>query len=70
MGLGKRALYLTLHCRYKNDSYMKMGRDESHFYVLSCEGQRSQEGVRKLAQLSNRKDNRNGFEPTSTFLSA
>ena len=31
---GKREIiYLSLHCHHQNDSYIKMGSDESHFYV-------------------------------------
>ena len=26
-------IYLSLHCRHQNDSYIKMGSDESHFNV-------------------------------------
>ena len=25
--------YLSLHCHHQNDSYIKMGGDESHFNV-------------------------------------
>ena len=32
--LGKRAIiYLSLHCHHQNDSFIKMGSDESHFIV-------------------------------------
>ena len=26
-------IYLSLHCHHQNDSCIKMGSDESHFYV-------------------------------------
>ena len=26
-------IYLSLHCHHQNDSYIKMGSDESHFNV-------------------------------------
>ena len=33
-GGGKREnVYLSLHCHHQNDSCIKMGSDESHFYV-------------------------------------
>ena len=39
--LGKREIiYLSLHCHHKNDSCIKMGSDESHFYVsVGSDGQ-------------------------------
>ena len=27
-------MYLSLHCHHRNDSYIKVGSDESHFNVL------------------------------------
>ena len=34
MEVGEREIiYLSLHCHHQNDSCIKMGRDESHFYV-------------------------------------
>ena len=37
----KEIIYLSLHCHHQNDSYIKVGSDESHFNVsLICEGQR------------------------------
>ena len=30
---GKKIIYLSLHCHHQNDSYIKMGSDESHFNV-------------------------------------
>ena len=31
---GKREIiYLSVHCHHRNDSCIKMGSDESHFYV-------------------------------------
>ena len=37
---GRWRLYLTPHCHHQNDSYIKMGSDESHFNVsFNCEGQ-------------------------------
>ena len=27
----KEIIYLSLHCHHQNDSYIKVGRDESHF---------------------------------------
>ena len=33
-GGGKREfIYLSLHCHHQNDSYIKVGSDQSHFYV-------------------------------------
>ena len=31
--LSPQIIYLSLHCHYQNDSYIKMGSDESHFSV-------------------------------------
>ena len=34
MEIGEReSIYLSLHCHHQNDSYIKMGSDESHFNV-------------------------------------
>ena len=30
---GRDIIYLSLHCNHQNDSCIKMGSDESHFYV-------------------------------------
>ena len=40
-GGGKREIiYLSLHCHHQNDSYIKMGSDESHFNVsVGSDGQ-------------------------------
>ena len=40
--LGKtEIIYLSLHCHHQNDSYIKMGSDESHFNVsVGSDGQR------------------------------
>ena len=33
-GGGEREIiYISLHCRHQNDSYIKMGTDETHFNV-------------------------------------
>ena len=34
MEVGKKIIYLSLHCHHQNDSRIKMGSDESHFHVL------------------------------------
>ena len=35
---GKREIiYLSLHCQHQNDTYTKMGSDESHFNVSLTE---------------------------------
>ena len=41
MELGEREIiYLSLHCHHQNDSYIKMGSDESHFNVsVGSDGQ-------------------------------
>ena len=41
MEVGEREIiYLSLHCHHQNDSYIKMGSDESHFNVsVGNEGQ-------------------------------
>ena len=39
-GGGGRFIYLSLHCHHQNDSYIKMGSDESHFNVsVGSDGQ-------------------------------
>ena len=30
---GGEIIYLSLHCQHQNDSYIRMGSDESHFKV-------------------------------------
>ena len=36
----REIIYLPLHCHYQNDSYIKMGSDESHFNVsVGSDGQ-------------------------------
>ena len=39
--LGKREIiYISLHCHHQDDSYIKMGSDESHFNVsVGSDGQ-------------------------------
>ena len=41
MVVGKREIiYLSLHCHHRNDSYIRMGSDESHFNVsIKSDGQ-------------------------------
>ena len=39
-GRGREITYLSLHCHHQNDSYIKMGSDESHFNVsVESDGQ-------------------------------
>ena len=36
----REIIYLSLHCHHQNDSYIKMGTDESHFNVsVGSDGQ-------------------------------
>ena len=36
----REIIYLSLHCHHQNDSCIKMGSDESHFYVsVGSDGQ-------------------------------
>ena len=40
MEVGEREIIdLSLHCRHQNDSYIKVGSDESHFrhFIINCE---------------------------------
>ena len=39
-------IYQLLHCHHRNDSYIKMGSDESHFNVSV--GSDGQDNVHKL----------------------
>ena len=41
MEVGERdIIYISLHCHHQNDSYIKMGSDESHFNVsVGSDGQ-------------------------------
>ena len=62
---GGEIIYLSLHCHHQNDSFIKMGRDESHFNVLLI--------VRDKVtrpQLLKRKKSRSGIEPRSLCLPA
>ena len=39
-GWRKEIIYLSLHCHYQNDSWIKVGSDESHFNVsVGSDGQ-------------------------------
>ena len=38
-------IYLSLHCHHQNDSYIKMGSDESHFNVSVGSNGQSQRTV-------------------------
>ena len=39
-GGGVEIIYLSLHCHHQNDSCIKMGSGESHFFMFhNCEGQ-------------------------------
>ena len=57
---GKREIiYLSLHCHHQNESYIKMGSDESHFNVSLI----VRDKVTRQCPLLKRKESRNGFEP-------
>ena len=46
MEVGEREIiYLPLHCHHQNDSYIKMGSDESHFNVSVGSNGQSQRTV-------------------------
>ena len=71
-GWGEREMiYLSLHCHHQNDSCIKIGSDESHFFVfINCEGQ-SHKTVSTDHNFSlKRKESRSGFEPRSLCLPA
>ena len=38
-------IYLSLHCHHQNDSYVKMGSDESHFNVSAGSDRQSHKTV-------------------------
>ena len=67
---GKRdVIYLSLHCHHQNDSFIKMGSDESYFNVLLTVREQSQDSVHRPQPLK-RKEGRSGFEPRSLCLLA
>ena len=41
----REIIYLSLHCHHQNDSYIKMGSDESHFNVSVGSNGQSQRTV-------------------------
>ena len=55
-----------------NDSCIKMDSDGSHFNVINCEGQKSQDCVHTHTQQQKikRKENRSGIEPRPFCLPA
>ena len=60
----REIIYLSLHCHYQNDSCIKMGSDESPFYVSLTVREKSQDSVPRQ-QFLKRKESRSGFEPRS-----
>ena len=53
---GKREIiYLSLRCHHENDSCIRMDSDGSHFNVINCEGQKSQDCVHKQKQTTTKK---------------
>ena len=70
MEVGKREIiYLSLHCHHQNDSYIKMGSDESYFNVSLIVRDKV---TRQCPQTTcfKRKESRSGFEPRSLCLPA
>ena len=68
-GGGKREIiYLSLHCHHQNDSFVKMGSDESQFNVsLTVRDKVARQRVHR-PQFLKRKESRSGFEPRSLCL--
>ena len=64
---GKREIiYLSLHCHHQNDCCIKMGSDESHFYVsVGSDGQSHKSTNHNLFE---EKESRSGIEPKSFYF--
>ena len=68
--LGEREIiYLSLHCHHQNDSYIKMGCDESHFNVSLIVRDKVRDSVHR-PHLLKEKDSRSRFEAKSLRLPA
>ena len=62
-------IYLSLHCHHQNDSYIKMGSDESQFNVSLIVRTKSRDSVHRPPLLK-RKESRSGIEPRCFRLPA
>ena len=68
---GDYNLYLSLHCHHQNDSRIKMGSDESHFYVpLIVRDKVTRQCPPQTTTFVKREESRSGIEPRSFCLPA
>ena len=67
-GGGGEIIYLSLHCHHQNDSFIKIGSDESHVNVsLTVSGIKSQQD---RVQVWQREESRSEIEPRCFCLPA
>ena len=59
------SIYLSLHCHHQNDSFIRMGSDESHFNVSVDKVTRQ---CPQTTTFLKRKESRSGIEPRSFRL--
>ena len=66
---GKREIiYLSLHCHHQNDSYIKMGSDESQFNVSLIVREIPTRRCPQTTTFSKKKENRSRIEPNWACL--
>ena len=65
---GGGLLYLSLHCHHQNDSFIKVGSDESHFNVSLTVRDKVARQRPQTTNFRKRKESRSGFEPRSLCL--
>ena len=64
----REIIYISLHCHHQNDSFIKMGSNESHFNVsLIVRDKVTRQCPHTLVK---RKESRSRFEPRSLCLPA
>ena len=64
MEVGKREIiYLSLHCHHQNDSYIKMGSDESRFNVSLIVRDKVTRQCPQTTTFVKREESRTGIEP-------
>jgi len=70
-GPGKRKIvYLSLHCRHQNGSWIKMGSAESYFNVSLIVRDKVSRQCPQTTTLLKRKESRSGIEQRSFCLTA
>ena len=66
----REIIYLSLHCHHQNDACIKMGGDESHFYVLLIVRDKITRQCPQTTTFSKRKESRSGIKPRPFCLPA